>query len=612
MVLAALVNLAVRSAAAPVSPEVVSNMVAYEARFWRSCEKSADTVTSRQLFAYALGLGEAKEYPERFERLLDLADQMQDQDPQSKTYGNFWWTMNDGKVMDANAVDFCMRGGALLWLKDRDFVPPAAREHLEKILNRAVQGCLGHQVPTSYSNIAIMNAGDLILLGEGLNRPEVAAEGYARLDRVFQYTRTTGIHEFNSPTYTGVDLDGLGLIETYCQRDTGRAQARALLELWWTDVALNWFPPAQKLAGSQSRTYDYLHGLGDLDRNLMLNGWLAGKMSEDVDALFSMEGNWQPAAAIRDRANRFPRLVRESWGEHWWEARTHYLLPDITLSTAATSYGGRMDMPLTVDWPGARDSVRGYFIADGRNDPYGKITIAAGAHKKAFHLNPFWAGAQRTTDALGLVIYRDKDVATNSAGPTSDFVLPLAAEAIYMGDQRVTFVPGQSIRLAVSTGKSVTLRRGSAALGLRVPWTCGRDGRSAPAFLVYDGNAFGAVRLTVEHEGTTEAGHSKFKHVAGGAAFWLRVGSGLNSDRDFSRWRTDFAAAAASVKATGDGIQFQVTGTDGPVSVSAAAPWAAPTALEPAPTRAVLELNGADIGGPILGTLKLRGGRAGL
>jgi hypothetical protein len=40
------------------------------------------------------------------------------------------------------------------------------------------------------------------------------------------------------------------------------------LNLFWTDVALNWFPPAQRLAGANSRTYDCLHGLGELDRQL--------------------------------------------------------------------------------------------------------------------------------------------------------------------------------------------------------------------------------------------------------------------------------------------------------------------------------------------------------
>ncbi len=262
-------------AAAPILPEMAGSLAAHEEGFWRSCAKPSDSVTSRQLFAYALVLCEARQHPDRLDQLFALAEQMQDRDPQSRGYGNFWWAMRDKKVMDYNAVDFSMRGGALLWLKHRDFIPAPARQRLEKLLEFSIQGCLRHKVQPAYSNIAIMNAGDLILLGEAMGRPEVAAEGYARLDQVFRYTQAAGIHEFDSPTYTGVDLDGLGMIEAFCRRDAGRIQARSLLELFWTDIALNWFPPAQKLAGAHSRTYDFLHGLGELDRQLALNGWLA-------------------------------------------------------------------------------------------------------------------------------------------------------------------------------------------------------------------------------------------------------------------------------------------------------------------------------------------------
>jgi hypothetical protein len=120
-----------RLAAAPYGPEIASNLVVHEEGFWRSCAKPSETLTSRGLFAYALVLCEARQHPERLDRLFALAEQMQDRDPKSRSYGNFWWSMRDGKVLDYNAVDFSMRGGALLWLKHRDFIPETARLRLE-------------------------------------------------------------------------------------------------------------------------------------------------------------------------------------------------------------------------------------------------------------------------------------------------------------------------------------------------------------------------------------------------------------------------------------------------------------------------------------------------
>ncbi len=578
---------------------LAGDLAARQEGLWKKCAGQPDgSVSARDIFSYALLLCEARQHPERLDRLFTLVGQMQDQDPRSRGFGNFWWYWRDGKVTDFNSVDFCMRSGALMWLKDRDFIPAPARARLEKLLDLAVQGCLRHHVQSSYSNIAIMNAGDLILLGEGMARPEAAAEGYARLDRVFQYTQTAGIHEFDSPTYTGVDLDGLDLIETFCQRDSGRAQARALLNLFWTDIALNWFPPAQKLAGAQSRTYDYLHGLGDLDVQLTLNGWL-NKPLTAPDTIFGAQSNWHPSAEVRAMADRFPRLVRQSWGQNWWQSRTHLLLPDITLSCASSSYYGSMDMPLTVDWPGNRDSVRGYFIADGRGDPYGKIKIAAGPHQKALHLQPFWSAAQRGTDALGMVVYPARVFHAGVVTLVSNFVMPLDADAFWIGGRRIVFDKGKPLRDLVKPGEAVVLQKGAAALGLRVPWSRGLDGRDAPAYLVYDGNAYGAVRLTVEH--VPAGGQAQYRGHDAGAAFWLRIGDGLKTDADFAGWRRQFAAATVTVDAAQDHLSLRAEGSGGLVALVAKVPWKEPESLEPPPTRAVLELNGQDIGAKILG-----------
>src|ERR1035441_10373229 len=204
--------------------EVASNCVTANEKFWRSCAHPPEDMTSRTLFTYALALCEAKQHPERLDRLFELAAEMQDRDPKSRGYGNFRWYRRDSAVLDYNAVDFCMRGGSLLWLKHREFIPDKARARLREILELATTGCLKHKVAESYSNIAIMNAGDMILLGEALGNAEAASEGYARLDRVFKYAQAAGIHEFDSPTYTGVDLDGLGMIEAFCLREAGRTR----------------------------------------------------------------------------------------------------------------------------------------------------------------------------------------------------------------------------------------------------------------------------------------------------------------------------------------------------------------------------------------------------
>ena len=592
-------------AATPSLSEIASNCAAADEGLWRSCAKPKppESLSSRDVFAYALNLCESRQHPERLDRLFELAVEMQDRDPKSPKYGNFRWSWGDAKVRDGNAVDFCIRGGTLIWMKHREFISEKARVRLREMLKLATIGCLKRNPPEDYSNIAILNAGNLILLGEIFDHAEAIKEGYAQLDRVYHYAQKAAFHEFESPDYWSVDLDGLGMIETYCHQERGRAQANALLELLWTEIAANWFQPSRRLAGAQSRSYEYLHGLGGVDNHLILHGWLDEPLSKNRDTIYAAQSQWQPPAKLHTLAQKFPRLVRETWGLEPNQFRTHYLLPDITLSCTASSCGGT-DMPLTVDLPGDRqNSVRCYFIADGRDDPFGKKKITAGAHQKSLHLNPFWAAAQWETDALGLVVYRNKDIGVNDAAFTllSTFVLPLSADFIRIGDRPIRFTPSKPAREVVKPGDVISVRQGTAALALRIPWTRGVGGAPATIVLNYDGNNYGAVCLTVEH-GRPTAGVKNDQPIAS-AAFWIRIASELTDEASFNTWLAKFTKAHVTTDGQANRVKVQVEGLTGTVALDVPLTGTPAATLNPAPTPVVLEVNGTDFAPQILGNL---------
>ena len=215
-------------------------------RFWLRIAQSQPppATNSRSLLAYALTLCRSHVHPERLERLFDLAAAMQDRDPRSPDWGNLKWYWRDPGVTDTNAVEFCVQDAATLWIDDRDGMPAPARRRLDELVRLGIEGCLRHRVPTGYTNMAILNAANLIVLGERFQRPDAAEEGRRRLNALCLWTATFGIHEFASPTYYGTDLVGLLFLHTHARRKIERDQAAALLELFWTDVALNWFPPA--------------------------------------------------------------------------------------------------------------------------------------------------------------------------------------------------------------------------------------------------------------------------------------------------------------------------------------------------------------------------------
>ena len=317
-------------------------------RLWRNVggREPYESMGCRTLFRCALTLCEAGQHLDRLPRLIELATRMQDRDPQSRGYGNLAWYWRDGRrVTDRNAVEFCMQDALLTWLRHKDRLPAAAREQLGELLRYGTEGCRRHRDPTRYTYIAVLNAGNLIVLGELLGRPEVAEEGYRRLGAVSLWTWRFGTHEYCSPTYYGVDLSGLQFIASRAQREQGRRQAAALLELLWTDIALNWMPGAARLAGAQSRSYDYLRGLGHLERHVAAAGWLEDS-TPGGDPLLWIQGSWSPPERLRKTSRgQFPRLVRQRWGIGTCQSRTHFLAADVTLSTAGATYGNQ-DVPL--------------------------------------------------------------------------------------------------------------------------------------------------------------------------------------------------------------------------------------------------------------------------
>lgn len=581
----------------PALDKILADALERGERTWADVNSLPPELSSRELFGYSLVLCEAGQHLDRLERIFTVAARMQDRDPESRGYGNFRWRWKEGAVMDFNAVEFCMQSATLMWLRKADAIPAPARQVLDGLFSHAVEGCLRHRVPSSYTNISLMNAANLILLGEMLGNPDAAREGHARLDAICLYTWQAGIHEYDSPTYYGVNLDDLLMVQGFCRQERGRLQAEALLRLLWTDIALNWFRPAQRLAGTCSRDYDYLRGRGFLETQLWVNGWLEEDTRRgDAACILPTVAAWRPEDSLKAlSAERFPRTVRQKWGTGRTHARTHVLFPDVTLSSSGACYGS-MDLPLTVNLPGGPNSLRCYFIPDGRRDPYGKKLIPAGPHEKTLHLTPFFAAAQRGVDALAVVVYREGDVPDGAPSLESHFVMPADVDGFWIGDKSVA--PGEGLAAhPLQPGDALFLRKGSAAVGIRVPWSRSFEGGPAPAALVLDGNPYGAARLTVAH-------HS-FWGVEGdaerpGAALWVRIGSGVVGDEAFAQWRRDFITADAKGSSDDGVIQVHVAGRDGPVALSAAPPFQGCLTVEPAHTKAVLELDGVDLGREIL------------
>ena len=593
-----LAAVATRGSAAEHTPvpreRILPDLVARADGTWRKLARPDAAYGCRELFTSMLAYAEARTNLTRVAELLTAAEAMQNRDPAHRAHGNFRWYSRDAGVFDYNAVDFCMQHGALLWRFHRDALDPATRARLLALLQLGLQGTVNHRPRTTYTNIALLNASDLILLGEALDNPAAVSEGRHRLALFIKTLWEEGVHEFVSPTYYGVDLETMMLLAALARDPADRALADTLARYFWADIALNWHTPSQRLAGAHSRTYDYPHGFGELDQILAATGWLTPERNFRFTTfipLYTAGAGVPPEAAALNAA--YPRLVESTWGATPACARTHWVCPDVTLGTAWSAYPGRMDIALSADLPGERDArlPRLSFIPDGRGDPYGKLRISDGkTHSKAFHLAPWWAGTQDRADALGVAVYRDTDFKDATGTLESHLLFRKCLDSLWIGDNRVAIEGSTN---TVSPGAAVFLRQGTAVIGIRVPWTRGQDGAACPISVVDDGNPHGAARLTVTH-------HTAASNTLPGVAFWLRVGSGIDSDGAFAAFRRAFANVPASVSATATNLRIQVTGLTQPLTIAASAPFTDATQTTPAPPARVLGLNGDDIGRRIL------------
>jgi hypothetical protein len=103
----------------------------------------------------------------------------------------------------------------------------------------------------------------LILGGELADAPWASDLGLRRLrefqrltgDRRFRFRRQAEMSEYNSPTYTALDILFLALIAHYARGSGARALGLFLEQRLWLDVALHFHAPSGQFAGPHSRSY---------------------------------------------------------------------------------------------------------------------------------------------------------------------------------------------------------------------------------------------------------------------------------------------------------------------------------------------------------------------
>jgi hypothetical protein len=190
------------------------------------------------------------------EKVLEVVLRCQELHPDDPHYGNFYWMLEDRVVFDLNAVEFNLERLIPMMLQHSERLPEGLRPRILQAIRLGLAEIERLNVLAVYSNITLLDILNTCLGGELLDDPRIAQRGYRKLVEWMQLTAANGTpYEFNSPTYTHVDIRALHILATLTRDEATRVRARAAAERLGLSVALHLHPATQRWAGPHGRAY---------------------------------------------------------------------------------------------------------------------------------------------------------------------------------------------------------------------------------------------------------------------------------------------------------------------------------------------------------------------
>src|SRR5581483_9526815 len=463
----------VAAAAVQASPVTVleGHVRAQLAKLDRALAKPRPEPDVRDISHAALASLILGEPPARAENYLRHVFALQEMDASSRDFGIVPWQENHPDIRDANAIEFTMEPVGPIFLLFGDKLSPAFRAEARPHLAAAVAAIRRHHVKVTYTNIYLMKMGNLLSLGTALDDAGARAEGLAMLDEFIRQTRTAGIGEFASPTYSAVQMSALELLVNVERDPVVRTRLRALLDYFWVDLAAGYYPPTEVMAGAYSRVYNFLSTDENVNQLYYRAGLRAAAppkplLTNDQILIWANArlGGYTPPAFALDLARQPERFVRARYGDAPGQDRTLYVTPRFAIGSAST-FAGPQSRALSVILGARPDLPFITLAADVHDSPYGKVRLKdASGHLKPRVLAPALACVQERGAVLALLdlapaLRAEKEPAAPVA---TSLIVPLHAGRIAIDGKPVDLTTKDP--QPVPPGAVLVVREGGAAV----------------------------------------------------------------------------------------------------------------------------------------------------
>ena len=299
-----------------------------------------------------------------------------------------------------------------------------------------------HKVPVTYTNIYLMKTVNLILCGEAIGDETAARDGYAQLDTWIEHTRQAGIGEFDSPNYYAVNLNSLLMGHRFAARPEAREKFRRLLDLFWSDIAANYFPGRGTLSGPHSRGYEFLRGHESVELFLYTEGLRQTPPSVEPSIgrqfllLSEIAGGYRPPAGVLRLASLPERIVESRYRAEPHRDRYNYVTPDFAAGSASGHYGTH-DKLINIELANQRDLPVIYVAPDAIDHPYGKLKSKdRSGHLKPVHA-PLNAASVQHKGALLTLLDLDPSALAETGSFATNVVVPAGADALVLDGKPV-------------------------------------------------------------------------------------------------------------------------------------------------------------------------------
>ncbi len=611
----------------PEMPNPAARMAAIE-RSWIALQQSPPRLGVRDGFMFLLDALDTRYLkPEQVEWTLKLLQTRVITDTRAKSYGNIYWGWSEtgGDMGDGNNVQFCLQYGILIKLLFDDRLSTNARKTLDEIFMLAQKGALYQEVRISYTNIYLMRIWNLVALGQVYKQPEIVEEGRKFFNIWLNHIARYGNREYDSPTYCGVDLESLLLLQKFAKDPDIKTKSGDALRLFLIDLSSHYNARGGFLGGAHSRDYNRVFGR-DLLEEKYFNP-LLGRTNNNNNLFhqicFTALKELGLSNQQKELMNRKNRFIVQRWDSLANTYACDFVGDKVSIASSNQAYSPD-DKPFVIYLSSQKipEMLNIAFAMEGRDDHYGtwgyegkgeklKHLMPAnypsnGGWGKTRHLMPFMQSAQNKGEFVMLVA-GEKDHNCINSYLNSTIILPNTFDEIWIGNTKIQ-VPDIGGKAPLDDINTFFARFEDVVVAFKILWD--NAGRGVRANLFNDGFKYEpkresfelkhneGLRLTLQHPDNGKAG----------IAMWWKVQEGIKREADFQKFRRAVLEAPVLISEKDGVIDISVKTSAGKLGIKAdmmnkkRLNYYYP---KPLPEGFLFNVDGVEIGQPIMEKYKL-------